>query len=755
MEKAVPSPSIVRFGTFEVDLLAGELRKAGVKLKLTGQPFQVLAILLERPGQVVTREELQKRLWSDTFVDFDHNLNTAINKIREVLGDSAESPRFVETLPRKGYRFVALGLMRVPEAGSGHAVQSSGKPPSWKHTWLVPSCIVLVVGVVLVGAALVFHNRLRSSVSRPQRELTRLTFDDGLQIGATWSPDDRFIAYGSDRGGKFDIWVQQVSGGDPIQITRNPGHNWQPDWSPDGKYIAYRSEEGEGGLFVIPALGGAGLERRMASFGNHPRWSPDSSQILFQTTHFANLNRINVVGLDGSAAREIAGEFITRHPYTLSVAWHPDGKRATIWTWDEGPSPSFWTVPIAGGAAVKTAIPANLASQFGELAATGNEWTLDPKFSWAPSGTAIYFERTLRGSRNAWKMTVDPVTLQATALERLTTGPGLDAELAISSDGNRLAFTGETQHIRAWFFPFDATRGRVTGVGHAVTSPGLEASGGLSLNKDGKNLAYSAKRDGKLDLWEKSLMDSHEVPILADSYNRLDPQWAPDGNRLAYVRESKGKDQCAVWSGRSHNEELLATSGEGWCYGWGWSRDGEEFLISRPNSDTQKAEIWLQPAPVHGQPRAAAQKIVSSPAYNLFQAYFSPDGRWIVFEAVKDPPDINLGVESDLYVIPVPADRGLSSRKANLGTTSLAGLPTAKRSTSFPVVGAFSTCGESVSIQPRKARGEPFGVTAFKTPALMLPEQINIIEMSLTQDLLVLTMQDLAGSIWVLDNVGQ
>ncbi len=91
---------------FEVDLRSGELRKAGVKLKFGGQPFQVLTILLERPGEVVTREELQKRLWPDTFVDVDHNLNTAINKIREVLGDSAESPRFVETLPRRGYRFI-------------------------------------------------------------------------------------------------------------------------------------------------------------------------------------------------------------------------------------------------------------------------------------------------------------------------------------------------------------------------------------------------------------------------------------------------------------------------------------------------------------------------------------------------------------------------------------------------------------------------------------------------------------------------
>ena len=89
---------LLRFEDFEVDLRSGELRKAGVKLKFGGQPFQVLSILLEQPGDVVTREELQKRLWPDTFVDVDHNLNTAINKIREVLGDSAENPHFVETL---------------------------------------------------------------------------------------------------------------------------------------------------------------------------------------------------------------------------------------------------------------------------------------------------------------------------------------------------------------------------------------------------------------------------------------------------------------------------------------------------------------------------------------------------------------------------------------------------------------------------------------------------------------------------------
>jgi len=99
---------VTRFGVFELDLSAGELRKSGVKLRLQGQPFQVLALLLERAGDVVTREELQQKLWpSDTFVDFDHSLNTAVNKVREALGDSASSPRYVETLARRGYRFIA------------------------------------------------------------------------------------------------------------------------------------------------------------------------------------------------------------------------------------------------------------------------------------------------------------------------------------------------------------------------------------------------------------------------------------------------------------------------------------------------------------------------------------------------------------------------------------------------------------------------------------------------------------------------
>src|SRR5438552_19216029 len=139
---------ILRFGTFEVDLRAGEVRKQGVRIKLQEQPFQVLTVLLQRPGEVVTREELRNQNWPpDTFVDFDNSLNTAINKLREALGDSADSPRFIETLPQRGYRFIAPvtgldGTMWGTTAGA-----SATAPPRSRKIFVTVAVVVLATGI--------------------------------------------------------------------------------------------------------------------------------------------------------------------------------------------------------------------------------------------------------------------------------------------------------------------------------------------------------------------------------------------------------------------------------------------------------------------------------------------------------------------------------------------------------------------------------------------------------------------------------
>src|SRR5438093_8848063 len=142
------SSAILRFGVFEVDVRSGEVHKQGARIKLQEQPFHVLTVLLQRPCEVVTREELRSENWSaDTFVDFDNSLNTAINKLREALGDSADNPRFIETLPRRGYRFIAP-VTAVDGTTRGTATGASAAAPKRSRKIVVTATVaVLAAGI--------------------------------------------------------------------------------------------------------------------------------------------------------------------------------------------------------------------------------------------------------------------------------------------------------------------------------------------------------------------------------------------------------------------------------------------------------------------------------------------------------------------------------------------------------------------------------------------------------------------------------
>src|SRR5262245_44419146 len=171
-----PLDSVARFGPFEVDLRTGELRKNGVRISLPDQPFQLLKTLLDRPGELVTRDELRQRLWSaETFVDFEHGLNAAVRRLRDALGDSADVPRFVETLPRRGYRFIAP-VVRQPVVDvtppSRPAAESDGEasaPPIATPAWRLSRGLAFgIAAFALVAAALWSSGyRLRSSSTNP------------------------------------------------------------------------------------------------------------------------------------------------------------------------------------------------------------------------------------------------------------------------------------------------------------------------------------------------------------------------------------------------------------------------------------------------------------------------------------------------------------------------------------------------------------------------------------------------------------
>ncbi len=208
-----PTPNSVRFGAFEANLHSGELRKNGVKLKLSEQPFQLLTILLHHPGQVVERQELRQQLWpADTFVDFEHGVNAAVKRLREVLEDSADNPRFIETLPRHGYRFIcpveSLGTT-AGEAVAKPGFRSSESPPPLRagmlHWWRRPA-IYLCLCLVLFVLGYATRSLLLSE--RPSVDLASVDFDilqpegysfvaEALSRSLIISPDASLIVFSS------------------------------------------------------------------------------------------------------------------------------------------------------------------------------------------------------------------------------------------------------------------------------------------------------------------------------------------------------------------------------------------------------------------------------------------------------------------------------------------------------------------------------------------------------------------------------
>src|SRR5262252_9248913 len=224
------------FGVFEVDLRGGELRRNGIKVKLQDQPFQVLAELVEHPGQVVTREDLRNRLWpADTYVDFDHSLNAVIRRLRDALGDSADNPTFVETVARRGYRFLAP-VSAVPANGNGASESgpitetkpaSDVSPSRKKKLWIIAGMSAVVL--VLLGLVLGFF--LAPHAPAPVR-ITRLTanpVDDPVHAAAI-SRDGRYLAYSDETG----FYLRQIDTAETHALVLPEGLevtdiSWLPD----------------------------------------------------------------------------------------------------------------------------------------------------------------------------------------------------------------------------------------------------------------------------------------------------------------------------------------------------------------------------------------------------------------------------------------------------------------------------------------------------------------------------------------------
>ena len=315
---------VVKFGVYEVDPCAGELRRNGVRIKVQEQPFQVLTMLLERPGEVVSREEIQRRLWpADTYVDFDHSLNAAVKRLRDALRDSADNPRFVETLARRGYRFVAPVAGAV--ASNGEEEARVGPAPSYVVRWV--AAVLVLIGVLYCGWLARGHGTAQPIVPREVR-LTANSADVPI-FRAAISPDGRLLAYTDPRG----LFLREINHEDSHQLLLPANFKAHSvSWFPDGSHLLVGGAAGDGeksSLWNISILGGAA--RKLIEQSEAGTVSPDGTKIASLVGDGKiNSSELWLMNADGSQARKLYD--IAGYSYALSLV--TDGQEAGVFESD-------------------------------------------------------------------------------------------------------------------------------------------------------------------------------------------------------------------------------------------------------------------------------------------------------------------------------------------------------------------------------------------------------------------------------------
>lgn len=626
MASSSSSPIFVRFDQLQVDLSSGDLRKSdGGATRIQQQPLQVLRLLLQAEGRVVTREQLRGALWpEDTFVDFEHGVNTAVKKLRQALEDSVENPKFIETVPKIGYRFlVPVEWVSGPEdkhdphdALPTSAREATVVQPEPRNRVLTTRN-ALMTGLILAGAfASVWLYRsplLRSKAPDPSIILAVTSV--GEKYSPSLSPDGKQLAFAWNGGTglHFSIYVKYIGTEEPLRLTKQESVDFNPVWSPDGRYIAFcRIQKGETGIYIIPALGGA--ERKVRDTHWEERdfyqvffyfgrlsWSPDGKLLAFSDRTSSNEpTAIYLLSLGSLSARRLTAPGF---PGDYNPAFSPDGQTLAFNRGSHGIT-SIYTLPVAGGEERRVIT----GPQYG--------WGL----AWTPDGRDIVFGRAGWLARSGWLW---KISARGGEPERLQFGQeGTEPSIR----GNRLAYARQVANLNIWRKQLDSLDSSVP-ADRFLSSTTMES--GPQYSPDGSRIAFESTRSGSYEVWICRSNGSNLSQLTHFNTVTGTPRWSPDGQQIAFDSRAPGNADIFVMDSRGGSVRQLTTEAATDVVP-SWSRDGRWIYFASDQSGGW--EIWKMPSA--GGP---AVQVTRHGGYSAFEA---PDGKFLYYTKYPAVPGV-------------------------------------------------------------------------------------------------------------------
>jgi Tol biopolymer transport system component/DNA-binding winged helix-turn-helix (wHTH) protein len=553
-----PGPQRIRFEDFEADLRTEELSKSGTKLRLPHQSFCVLAMLLERAGQLVTREELRARLWpAGTLIEYDQRLNAAVNRLREALLDSADAPRFIETLPKRGYRFIAaiepvllapapvtpglsgessrgnvatptqvdISSSEGPAPSPSRPADIADKPPlagrMRSRRKLLFAAVAGMSAIALIAVTISVMTGRSPTRTPVGRQVVPLASLPGKEIAPTFSPDGSQIAFGwnegTDAGHLFDLYVKSLGSERLLRLTHHPSRWISSAWSPDGSTIAFVREADEGaGVFVIPALGGS--ERSIVTNGVavgyiQISWSPDGRRLAYAAYGPTGTPQVNIVSLETANTQALSPA-----PECLNAtdpAFSPDGKQLALVCIS---SSAVYTVYVVG--LLDGSVRA-LAKMFGEPGG----------LTWAADGSRLIVSNDAGDGGELWQLTLNGER------EQLPFGEDSSAP-TVAARGGRMAYVRGRKTVDIW-------RADLTAAQPEESAAKLLYSTRTQViprySRDGTRIAFQSNRSGSVEIWMTDAQGGD--PDRLTSFNgplTSAPSWCSDGQRIAFDSRLSG-----------------------------------------------------------------------------------------------------------------------------------------------------------------------------------------------------------------------